>query len=138
MTRFHFGTTCFFISNTFFSTYPHCWSTILWIDVLLWCCLIHITIIIYLVYLYQYLGLDLFMSNHDLFLIFSVIFIIMNHIIPLKKTHMFSVYFLQYHLSFSAPAKWIWKWQGGCHGTLKSIVDHHGWPTRKIFELQTL
>ena len=22
----------------------------------------------------------------------------------------------------------------GGHGTLKSIVDHHGWPTRKIFE----
>ena len=23
----------------------------------------------------------------------------------------------------------------GCeHGTLKSIVGHHGWPTRKIFE----
>ena len=20
------------------------------------------------------------------------------------------------------------------HGTLKSIVNHHGWPTRKIFE----
>ena len=32
----------------------------------------------------------------------------------------------------SGPVKWISKWRG--HGTLKSIVGHHGWPTRKIFE----
>ena len=28
-------------------------------------------------------------------------------------------------------AKWISKWRG--HGTLKSIVGHHGWPTREFF-----
>ena len=36
-------------------------------------------------------------------------------------------------LQIEGPAKWISKW--GSHGTLKNIVGHHGWPTRKIFEV---
>ena len=35
---------------------------------------------------------------------------------------------------WSGPAKWISKWEGRGHGTLKSIAGHHSWPTRKIFE----
>ena len=36
-------------------------------------------------------------------------------------------------LQIAGLAKWISKW--GSHGTLKNIVGHHGWPTRKIFEV---
>ena len=49
-----------------------------------------------------------------------------------------SVFFI-YHDSVASsvslntgPSKWISKWR--VHGTLKSIVGHHGWPTRKMFE----
>ena len=30
----------------------------------------------------------------------------------------------------SGPAKWISEWSG--HGTLKSIVGHYGWSTKKF------
>ena len=72
-----------------------------WIELqmLLRCCLIHIltTIILqqilYLVYLYLSLGLDLLMSYlFDLFFIFSLLFVVINHIVSLKKTNLFSAY----------------------------------------------
>ena len=37
-----------------------------------------------------------------------------------------------HNIWYSGPAKWISKCRG--QGTLKSIVGHHGWTTRKIFE----
>ena len=63
--------------------------------------LIHITImilrlILYLVYLYPCLGLGLFMSYLcDLFSIFSLIFIVINHITSFKQTHLFFVHFFK-------------------------------------------
>ena len=72
-----------------------------WIELqmLLTCCLIHIltTIILqqilYLVCLYLSLGLDLFMPYlFDLFFIFSLLFVVINHIVSLKKTNLFSAY----------------------------------------------
>ena len=65
---------------------------------LLWCCLIQRTIIIlrhilHLVYLCPYLGLGLFMSYLcDLFFIFSLNFIVINYITPLKQKHSFYTY----------------------------------------------
>ena len=37
---------------------------------------------------------------YDLFLIFSLIFIVINHIKSLKQTQLFFVYFLEYFLLF--------------------------------------
>ena len=71
---------------------------------LLRCCLIHKTIILlkhilYLVYLCSCLGVGLLMSYLcDLFLIFSLIFIFINHITALKQTHLAFVQFLKYLL----------------------------------------
>ena len=78
--------TLFFIWNTLFSTMPHCCLTFSWIglQVLLRCCLIHISIItlkhfLYLLYLCPCLDLCLFMSNLcDVFFIFIFIFIMTN------------------------------------------------------------
>ena len=73
---------------------------------LLRCCLIHITIIIlrhilYLVYFCLCLGLGLFMSYLcDLLFIFSLIFIVINHLTSLKQTHLLFVYFSEYLLLF--------------------------------------
>ena len=86
----------------FFNSASRC-LTILWIElqVLLWCCLIHIIIItlkhiLYLVHMYPCLGLGLFISYLcNLFFIFSPFFI-MNHIISLKQTQLFFVHFLDY------------------------------------------
>ena len=70
------------------------------------CCLIHIVIIIlrnilYLVYLSLCLGVDLLMSDlWDLFFIFSLIFIVINHITSLKWTHLFFVHFLNISYCF--------------------------------------
>ena len=69
-------------------------------------CLIYMTIIIprqilYLVYLCPCVGLGLFMLYlYVLFFIFSLIFIIMNHITSLKHSHLFFVHFLEYLLLF--------------------------------------
>ena len=69
---------------------------------LLRCCLMHITIIIlrqilYLVYLCPCLGVGLFMLYLcDLFLIFSLIFVAISHIISLKQAQLFFVRFLEY------------------------------------------
>ena len=66
--------------------------------------LIHITIIIlrhslYLVYFCSCLGLGTFMSCLcDLLFIFSLIFIVINHITSLRQTHLFFVHFLEYLL----------------------------------------
>ena len=66
--------------------------------------LIHITIIIlrhslYLVYFCSCLGLGTFMSCLcDLLFIFSLIFIVINHITSLRQTHLLFVHFLEYLL----------------------------------------
>ena len=99
--------THFFIRKAFFSTQLQCCLTFSWIQLqmLLSCCLIHISIIIlryvlYLLYLCLCLGLSLFMFYlFDIFFIFSLIFIAINHITSLKQTHLFFVYFLE-HLLF--------------------------------------
>ena len=73
---------------------------------LLRCCLIHITIIIlkhilHLVCLRQCLDLGLFISHLcDLFFIFSLISISINHTNSLKQTHLFFVHYLEYFLLF--------------------------------------
>ena len=76
---------------------PHCCLTFSWIELqlLLRCCLIHISTIMlryffYLVHSWLRLGLGLFRSYpRDLFLIFIFIFIIINHVISLKWKHLF-------------------------------------------------
>ena len=74
------------------------------IQMLLRCCLIHTTIImlshiLYLVYLYLCLDLGLFMSYLcDLFYIFSLVFIVINHVTSFKQTYLFFVHFLEYLL----------------------------------------
>ena len=71
---------------------------------LLRCYLLHITIIILrnflcLVYLSLFLGLVLFKSYLcDPLFIFSTIFIIINHIISLRQTHLFFTNFFSHHL----------------------------------------
>ena len=70
------------------------------------CCLIYITIIIqrhilYLVYLCPFLGLGLFMSYlYDLFFIFNLIFIVINHKTSFKQMYLFFVHVLEYLLLF--------------------------------------
>ena len=91
-----------------FSMEPQCCSTLSCIELqmLLRCCLIHITIIIlrhilYLVYLRPCLALGLFMSYLcDLFSIFCLIFVAINHITLFKPTYLLFVHFLEYHLLF--------------------------------------
>ena len=74
------------------------------IQMLLRCCLIHTTIImlshiLYLVYLYLCIDLGLFMSYLcDLFYIFSLVFIVINHVTSFKQTYLFFVHFLEYLL----------------------------------------
>ena len=98
----------FYHKQRFFSTQPQCCLTFSWIElqVLLRCCLIHITIIIprhilYLVYLCACLGLGLFTSYLCSFFSFSAsIFIVINHISSFKQTYLFFVHFLEYLLLF--------------------------------------
>ena len=83
--------TLFSISNAYFSTQPQYCLIFSWIELqmLLRCCLIHMSIIIlrhflYLPYLYPCLNLSLFMMYLcDLFFIF----IMVNHIIFWIQTH---------------------------------------------------
>ena len=57
--------------------------------------------ILHLVYLCPYLGLDLFMSYLCiLFLFFSLIVIVINHITSYKQVHLFSCTFLENLLLF--------------------------------------
>ena len=84
--RYSFARCMFFYKQLFFSTQFQCCLTLLWIElqILLRCCLIHIIIItlrhiLYVMYFCQCLVLSLFMSYLcDLFLIFSLIFIVIN------------------------------------------------------------
>ena len=65
---------------------------------LLRCCLIHAVIILprhslYLVYVCPCLGLGLFMSYLcDLYFIFSLIFIVINHITSFRQTYFFCAF----------------------------------------------
>ena len=89
--------THFFYKQCLFSTQPQCCLTFSWIELqmLLRCCLIHISIIIlrhllYLLYLCPCLDLGLFMSCLcDLFFFFTFISIMVNRIINLMNTDTF-------------------------------------------------
>ena len=99
----------FFLSNAFFNSDSiQCCLTSSWIELqmLLRCWVIYITIIIlkhilYLVYLCRSLCLGLFLSHLcDLFFIFSLIFIVINHMTSLRQMHLSFVNFLEYLLLF--------------------------------------
>ena len=84
----------FFISNAFFSTQPQCCLTLSWIEfqMLLRCCLIHITIIVlrhflYLLYLCPCLDLSLFMTNYVIYFLFLSCFSFV--LIAWIQTHLF-------------------------------------------------
>ena len=99
------NTRFFSYKQRFFSTQSRCCLTSLWIEfqMLLRCCLIHITIIIlryisYLVYFCPYLGLYvvfLWSKFH-----FQPNFFVINHITLLKQAHLFFVHFLEYILEY--------------------------------------
>ena len=86
----------FFYKQRFFSTQPPCCLNFSWIEpqMLLRCCLVHISIIImihflYFLYFYPCVDLDLFMSYLcDPFLPFFSIFIMINRIISWIQTHL--------------------------------------------------
>ena len=97
-----------FYEQRFFATQPQCCLTFSWIglQMLLRCCLIHISVIIlrhflYLLYLCPCLDLGLFLSYIcDLFFIFIFIFIMINCISQeYRDTYSFD-YFLRCVLSF--------------------------------------
>ena len=98
----------FFLEATLFSTQPQCCLTFSCIELqmLLRCCLIHVTIILlrqilYLVYFCSCLGTGLCISFLcDLLYIFSLIFIGINHTASLKQMQSFFVDFLKYLLLF--------------------------------------
>ena len=85
----------FFYKQHVLSTQPQCCLLFHELEMLLRCCLIHITIIIprhilYLIYLCPCLCLGLSMSCLcDLFYIFSLIFIVINHTGSLKEMYLF-------------------------------------------------
>ena len=56
----------------------------------------------------------------------------------LVKKSKYHLYLIEGRILYTAtkPTKWISKWKG--QGILKSIAGHHGWPTKNIFEFQTL
>ena len=97
----HFSNDASLYKQSFFATQPKCCLTFsrIELEMLLGCCLIHLAIImlkhiLYLVYLGPCLGLGLFMLHLcNLFFIFSLIFIIINHITSFRQTHLFFVYF---------------------------------------------
>ena len=105
----------FFYNQRYFSTQPQCCLTFSWIELqmLLRCCLIHITIIIlrhilYSVYLCPCLGVGLFILFFcALLFIFSLFFISVTHITSLKETHLSFVYFLKFCVFFIF---WMIKW----------------------------
>ena len=93
--------TCFFYKQLFFSTQPQCcltYSSWTELQMLLRYCLMHIRIIIpghiiYLLHLCPCLGLGLFMSYLcDLFFIFSLISIVINHITSSKQNKYLHLY----------------------------------------------
>ena len=97
-----------FYKQRFLSTQPQCCLTFSWIEIqmLLRCCLRDIAIIIlrqilHLVYLCPCLSLSLFMLYLcDLCFIFSLIFMIINHITLLKQVYLIFVHFLEYLVLF--------------------------------------
>ena len=97
-----------FYKRRFSSNQPQCCLTFSWIELqmLLRSCLTHITIIIprhilYLIYLCPCLDLDLFKSYLcNLFFNFRLIFIVVNHVISLKQTHLLFANFPEYFLFF--------------------------------------
>ena len=102
--RSQFDYMLFYYKQRFFSTQPQCCLIFSWIELqmLLRCCLIHISIIIlrhflYLLYLCPCLDLGLFMSYLlDLFSILIFIFIMFNRVfswVQANWTHIFSFYF---------------------------------------------
>ena len=74
------------------------------VQILLRCSLTHITIImlrfiLYFIYLYLWLGLGLFMPYLcDLFFIFNLLFIVINHKITWKQTNLFFAHISEYLL----------------------------------------
>ena len=99
--------TLFLYKQRFFSAQPQCCLIFSWIQLqmLLRSCLLYIIIIVlrhiwYLVDLCTYLRLVLFMLHlYNLFFIFSLIFIIINHIILLEQTDvLLCAYFSEYFI----------------------------------------
>ena len=97
------GYTLFFISNAFFSTQTQCCLTFskTEVQILLRCCLMHISIIIlrlfiYLLYLCSCLHLGLFMPYlHESIFIFVFIFIMIDCIISWIQTCLFLCLFFR-------------------------------------------
>ena len=101
----NYNTRFLFISNVFFFFFVFLWffSIFSWIELqmLLRCCLIHVSIIIlthflFSLYLYPCLDLCLFMSYLcDPFFIFIFIFIMINHVISSVQTQLFFCLFFR-------------------------------------------
>ena len=96
----------FFYKQRFFSTQPQCCLTFSWTGLQMWLrwCLIPITIItmrhiLYLVYLRPCLCLFL-PCRCDLFFIFTLILIAVNHITSFQQTNLFFIHYLEYLLLF--------------------------------------
>ena len=99
----------FFYKQCFSSIEPQCCLTFSWIELQMLPTCFHITYkhhytkrhISHIAYFGPCLGLGLFMSYiGDLFFIFSLIFITINSITPLKQAHLFYAHFLDYLLLF--------------------------------------
>ena len=104
-----------FVAARFFSTQPQCCLTFSWIkpQMLLRCCLVHISIIImrhflYFLYLYPCVDPGLFMSClcDPFFFLFSI-FITINHIKSWIQTHLiFCLFFRVRPIIFGWPGGW--------------------------------
>ena len=93
--------TSFLYKQIFFSTKPQCCLTFSWIELQMWLNTCNHHHILYLVYLCPCHGLCPFLSDLcDLFFIFSLIFIVINHISSFKCTYLFFLYFLEYACYF--------------------------------------
>ena len=107
----------FFRSNAFFFQRSLCPLTFSWIllQVLLRCCLVHTAItilkhILYLVYSYLCLGLGLsYLCN--LFFIFSLVFIVINHITSFKQTYLFFALFFTFFRMSLIIFGWWRRWR---------------------------
>ena len=99
-----FWYTLFLNKQRFFSPQFQCCFTFSRIELqmLLRCCLIHITIIIlrHILYLVYLRLCPFLLCLCDLFFISSLNFIAINHITSLKQTHLFLYIFLEYLLLF--------------------------------------
>ena len=70
--------------------------------------------------------MNLVFTEHSKFMLGDALLKIVQYILYC------SLVIVAYNVLVSGPAKWILKWRS--HGTLQSIVGHHGWQTRKNFE----